>query len=195
MKSALLIVDVQNDFCEGGSLAVKGGANVAAAITQHIIDHSNEYDYIIASKDWHIDPGDHWGTLKSGKEIDYKTVWPVHCPAGLAGSNFHPFLDAAYIDAVFLKGQYEAAYSAFEGTLNSKADKTLDYWLDRYEVTNLYICGIATDYCVAATVTDSVTYGYNTCLLPYLTVAVDTENFDTIWRDLQRETGCTISVR
>lgn len=188
MNTALLVVDVEVDFCEGGSLAVAGGANVAAEITAHV--ERVGYDYVIASKDWHIKPDGHWAT--KGRVADYKDVWPVHCVAGLNGSNFHPDLDVDF-DNIFYKGQYEAAYSSFDG--RDANGEPLDIWLKRHDIWYLYVCGIALDYCVAATLRDSKKYGFATCLLPYLTVAVDTPNFDNIWKELQRETGCTISVR
>ena len=109
MKSALIVVDVQNDFCEGGSLPVTGGAQVAAGIAA-LLHGGSAYDLVVATKDHHVDPGDHWA-----KKPDYVDTWPVHCRVGTEGEAFHPNLDPQPFDAIFLKGEHAAAYSGFEG--------------------------------------------------------------------------------
>ena len=111
---ALIIVDVQNDFCEGGSLAVAGGAAVARAISEHVASEAG-YGHVVATKDFHIDPGAHFSD-----HPDYAASWPPHCVAGTAGSDFHPNLDTGGVEAVFLKGQHAAAYSGFEGSDESR---------------------------------------------------------------------------
>ncbi|MGH3620988.1 MAG: isochorismatase family protein [Sciscionella sp.] len=111
MSSALIVVDVQNDFCEGGSLAVAGGAALAVAISRFVAGRTGDYDHVVATRDYHIDPGDHFSD-----EPDYVTSWPVHCVAGTPGASFHPELDVAGIQSVFSKGQYSHGYSGFEGT-------------------------------------------------------------------------------
>ncbi len=108
MSRALIIVDVQNDFCEGGSLAVTGGAGVAAAITGALTDGA--WDHVVATKDFHIDPGTHFG-----HPPDFVNSWPVHCVVGTPGTDFHPDLATDRIEAVFTKGEHEAAYSGFQG--------------------------------------------------------------------------------
>ena len=112
MSRALIIVDVQNDFCEGGSLAVEGGAELAGAISEYVDAHHGQFDHIVATQDWHIDPGAHF----SG-DPDFVERWPKHCVAGTRGAELHPDLDTEYIQAYFRKGQYTAAYSGFEGLL------------------------------------------------------------------------------
>lgn len=112
MSRALIIVDVQNDFCEGGSLAVDGGADLAAEISEYVEAHHGQFDHIVATQDWHIDPGPHFSD-----EPDFVDSWPRHCVAGTRGAELHPNLDTEYIQAVFRKGQYTAAYSGFEGLL------------------------------------------------------------------------------
>ena len=112
MSRALIIVDVQNDFCEGGSLAVDGGAAVAGAISEYVDAHHGEFDHVVATQDWHIDPGSHFSETP-----DFKDSWPRHCVAGTRGAELHPDLDTEYIDAYFRKGQFAAAYSGFEGLL------------------------------------------------------------------------------
>lgn len=112
MSRALIIVDVQNDFCEGGSLAVKGGAELAGAISEYVDAHHGQFDHVVATQDWHIDPGAHFSD-----DPDYVDSWPKHCVAGTRGAELHPDLDTEYIQAYFRKGQFTAAYSGFEGLL------------------------------------------------------------------------------
>jgi nicotinamidase/pyrazinamidase len=112
MSRALIIVDVQNDFCEGGSLAVAGGADLAAEISEYVDAHHGQFDHIVATQDWHVDPGAHFS-----EDPDFVDSWPRHCVAGTRGAELHPDLDTEYIQAFFRKGQYTAAYSGFEGLL------------------------------------------------------------------------------
>ena len=112
MSRALIIVDVQNDFCEGGSLAVEGGADLAGAISEYVDAHHGQFDHVVATQDWHIDPGAHFSD-----DPDFVDSWPKHCVAGTRGAELHPDLDTEYIQAYFRKGQYTAAYSGFEGLL------------------------------------------------------------------------------
>lgn len=112
MSRALIIVDVQNDFCEGGSLAVEGGAALAGAISEYVDAHHGQFDHVVATQDWHIDPGAHFSD-----DPDFVDSWPRHCVAGTRGAELHPDLDTEYIQAYFRKGQYTAAYSGFEGLL------------------------------------------------------------------------------
>ncbi len=174
MTRALIVVDVQNDFCEGGSLPVDGGAEVAHEIgvllhrwTQQGPD-APAYDVVVASKDHHIDPGDHWA-----REPDYIDTWPVHCKVGTDGEAFHPNLDPQPFDAIFLKGDHEPAYSAFEG--REAGGATLADWLRERAVTELDVCGIATDHCVRATALDAVEEGFETSVLLDLCAGVAPE--------------------
>lgn len=153
---ALVVVDVQNDFCEGGSLAVTGGADVARRINALLT--RPEYTHIVATKDFHIDPGDHFSDTP-----DYRNSWPRHCVAGTPGAEFHPNLDATPVEAVFTKGEYAAAYSGFEGR---DADGTaLTDWLRRHGIDEIDVVGLTTDYCVRATATDGVAQGFRTRVL------------------------------
>ncbi|WP_326650154.1 isochorismatase family protein [Streptomyces sp. NBC_01750] len=169
MHRALIVVDVQNDFCEGGSLAVAGGADVAAAITDLIGQAQAGYRYVVASRDHHIEPGDHFG-----ERPDYVNSWPPHCVAGTEGVGFHPnfapVVASGAIDAVFDKGAYAAAYSGFEGT--DENGSTLAQWLRAREVTEVDVVGIATDHCVRATALDAVREGFTTNVLLDLTAGV-----------------------
>src|SRR5579859_5585495 len=162
---ALIVVDVQNDFCEGGSLAVTGGAAVAAAISAHLAAEGGSYAHVVASRDYHIDPGDHF----SGHP-DFAGTWPPHCVAGTPGAEFHPDLDTGRIEAVFSKGAHAAAYSAFEGT--DEAGMPLAAWLRERGVDALDVTGIATDYCVRATALDAAREGFATRVLLGMTAGV-----------------------
>ena len=159
MTKALIVVDVQNDFCEGGSLAVAGGAAVAAAISQHIA--SSSYDHVVATRDYHVDPGSHFSA-----EPDFIDSWPVHCVAGTPGASFHPELDVSAVEQVFSKGRFAAAYSGFE------AENDLAGWLTDKGVTEVDVVGIATDHCVRATALDAQRNGFRTTVLADLTAAV-----------------------
>ena len=141
MTRALIVVDVQNDFCEGGSLAVAGGAAVAAAITEHVA--AGGYDHVVATRDHHIDPGAHFSEAP-----DFLDSWPPHCVVGTSGVELHADLDRRPTEAVFDKGEYAAAYSGFEGSFDGQ---DLADWLRAHEVDAVDVVGIATDHCVRAT--------------------------------------------
>jgi nicotinamidase/pyrazinamidase len=161
---ALIIVDVQNDFCEGGSLAVSGGAAVARGISA-LLATGPGYAHVVATKDFHIDPGEHFA-----EQPDYAASWPRHCVVGTAGADFHPDFDPAGVEAVFMKGHYSAAYSGFEGTDGSGT--TLADWLCQRGVDEVDVVGIATDYCVRATAADAAEAGFTTRVLLDLTAGV-----------------------
>jgi nicotinamidase/pyrazinamidase len=163
---ALIVVDVQNDFCEGGSLAVAGGAAVAAAITEYLAAAAGGYAHVVASRDYHIDPGGHFSS-----HPDFASSWPPHCVAGTPGAQFHPALDTSQIQTVFSKGAHTAAYSAFEGT--EPAGATLRDWLRGRDVDALDVVGIATDYCVRATALDAARHGFATQVLLAMTAGVN----------------------
>jgi nicotinamidase/pyrazinamidase len=170
MHRALIVVDVQNDFCEGGSLPVAGGADVAAAITD-LVGQSNTigYRHVVATRDHHIAPGNHFADRP-----DFVHSWPVHCVAGTEGVGFHPNFAPAVasgaVDAVFSKGAYAAAYSGFEGLDENGAG--LAEWLRARGVTEVDVVGIATDHCVRATALDAVREGFHTRVLLDLTAGV-----------------------
>jgi nicotinamidase/pyrazinamidase len=144
---ALIIVDVQNDFCEGGSLAVAGGTAVARAISERLAaDHG--YGHVVATKDFHVDPGAHFSD-----HPDYAASWPPHCVAGTTGADFHPDLD-----------------TGFEGA--DEAGTPLADWLRAHGVDEVDVAGIATDYCVHATAADAAQAGFGTRVLLGLTAGV-----------------------
>src|SRR5215213_5732397 len=171
MKRALLVVDVQNDFCEGGSLPVAGGAQVAHGIGE-VLRHwsagspgAPDYAVAVATQDHHVAPGDHFSD-----EPDFTDTWPPHCRAGTDGVAFHPNLDPQPFSAVFLKGDYAAANSGFEG--RNHEGQGLTDWLRGHEITDLDVCGIATDYCVRATTLDAVAAGFSVRVLTGLCAGV-----------------------
>ena len=164
---ALPIVDAQNDFCEGGSLAVERATATVRGINALLAtDHG--YAHVVATKDYHSDPGDHFA-----EHPDYLSSWPPHCVAGSRGAEFHPELNTAPIEAVFRKGAYTAAYSGFEGAADNT---TLLDWLRARGVDEVDIVGIATDYCVRDTGRDAVDAGFTTRVLVDLTAGVARES-------------------
>ena len=163
---AMIVVDVQNDFCEGGSLAVAGGGAVAAGITRWLREGRSGYDLVVATADWHEDPGPHFA-----EEPDYRDSWPAHCVAGSRGAAFHPDLDTSWVDAVVHKGERAAAYSGFEG--HDDAGRGLEQLLRDAGVTEVDVAGIATDYCVRATALDACHAGFTTRVLSDLIAGVN----------------------
>jgi nicotinamidase/pyrazinamidase len=169
MSLAIIVVDVQNDFCEGGSLAVVGGAEVAQSITERIADGG--FEHVVATRDHHIDPGDHFDVSP-----DFVHTWPPHCVVGTSGVALHPGLDTTRIEAVFDKGEYAAAYSGFEGA--SDGESLVD-WLRARGVDSVEIMGIATDHCVRATALDAARLGFSTAVRLDLTAGVAAETVDS----------------
>lgn len=159
MTRALIIVDVQNDFCEGGSMGVDGGAAVAASMTSLV--GTGSYDHVLATRDWHLDPGDHWAT--EGEAPNFETTWPVHCAAGTEGAAFHPALTVE-VQEIFDKGGYAAGYSGFDGAAASDGTSLTD-WLRSRSVETVDVAGIATDHCVRATAIDAHQAGFATRVL------------------------------
>jgi nicotinamidase/pyrazinamidase len=179
---ALIVVDVQNDFCEGGSLAVQGGAAVAAAISGHL--RTASYDHVVATRDHHVDPGAHFSA-----EPDFVDSWPPHCRTGTPGASFHPDLDVALIEAVFSKGEHTAAYSGFEGATHG--GHALEHWLRARGVDTVEVAGIATDHCVRATALDAAKAGFATTVLLDLCAGVAEE---TTKRALEQMRAAGVSV-
>jgi nicotinamidase/pyrazinamidase len=176
MTRTLIVADPQRDFCEGGSLGVAGGAATVSRI-DHLLRGDHGYAHVIATRDHHIDPGSHFAS-----EPDFVDSWPPHCVVGTPGSEFHDELTFRDFSAVFYKGQYAPAYSAFEGVTGD--GEALSAWLRERRVDQLDVCGIATDYCVRATALDAVREGFETTVLLYLTAAVAPDRVDEICAEL-----------
>ena len=166
MTTALVIVDVQNDFCEGGSMGVAGGADVAAAIAAYVQAHRGEYAQVVATRDYHVDPGAHFSD-----DPDFVDSWPPHCVVGSSGAAFHPAFAGTEIDALFSKGTHTAAYSGFEGS-DDASGTPLGTWLKDRRIGAVDVVGIATDHCVRATAADAAASGLTTRVLLDLTAGV-----------------------
>jgi len=191
MKRALIVVDVQNDFCEGGSLPVAGGAEVAYRIGT-LLHHwtaqdpkAPDYAVALACREHHIDPGSHFSD-----NPDFVTSWPPHCLADTDGAAFHPNLDPQPFDAIFMKGEHSAAYSAFDG--HTVEGVTLSEWLRTHEITDVDVCGIATDHCVRATTLDAVREGFNARVLTDLIAGVAEDTSKAAIEEM-RAAGAAIS--
>jgi nicotinamidase/pyrazinamidase len=182
MVLAVVVVDVQNDFCEGGSLAVGGGTEVARGISARLGDGG--FEYAVATRDHHIDPGEHFALAP-----DWVDTWPPHCVVGTAGVALHPDLDTTRIEAVFDKGEYAAAYSGFEGINDGVS---LADWLRARDVDLIEIIGIATDHCVRATALDARQLGFAVNVPLQLTAGVAEETVDAALEEMGAA-GVTLS--
>lgn len=170
MTRALFVVDVQNDFTEGGALGVDGGAAVASGITRMLELDPEAYDVVVASRDWHHGDDDNGGHFATTAPPDFISTWPVHCVAGTPGAEYHPGLDASAIDVHIRKGMGEPAYSLFEGV--DDEGSPVARVLEQRGVTEVDVVGIATDYCVRATALDAVAAGLRVRVLRELVAGV-----------------------
>jgi len=187
---ALIVVDVQNDFCEGGSLGVDGGADVAAGISQHLAEHADAYALVVATRDLHVDPGEHFSD-----EPDFQVSFPPHCRAGSAGASFHPALDVTRLDLVVSKGRNELAFSGFDGWVGLRGEpddgpRLVDVLRDA-DVDEVAVVGLATDFCVRQTALDAVEHGFRVRVRPELVAAVDPAAGDRTFDEL-RSVGATV---
>jgi nicotinamidase/pyrazinamidase len=174
MARALFVIDVQNDFTEGGALGVDGGAAVAAGITAYLRENPDAYDEVIASRDWHNGTGDNGGHFATSEPPDFVVSWPSHCVAGTSGAEYHPALDSSLVDVHVRKGQGVPAYSIFEGTTDEGvafADA-----LEALDITEVDVVGIATDYCVRASALDARASGRGVRVLTDLVAGVAPES-------------------
>jgi len=181
IKKAFIAVDVQNDFCEGGSLAVSGGAAVASKIAEWLEKHP--YDLLVATRDWHVDPGEHFS-----KQPDYVNAWPIHCVVDTHGAKFHPALEKAidHFDLIISKGKFQAAYSGFEG--HAPNGNSLEEVLIEHSVSVVDIGGIATDYCVRSTALSAIEAGFKVRVIQELCAGVSSKTSEDAW-DEMREAG------
>ena len=171
MTRALFIVDVQNDFTEGGALGVDGGTAVAERITAHLAAHADDYDLIIASRDWHEGDSDNGGHFAIGDtQPDFVDTWPAHCVAGTEGAEYDPGLETAAVTHHVKKGQGRPAYSLFEGVTDG--GETVADLLTAHGVIDVDVAGIATDYCVRASALDAIAHGRHVRVLTDLIAGV-----------------------
>lgn len=170
MERALFIIDVQNDFTEGGALGVEGGAALAAGVSEYLRAHPHEYATVFASRDWHDAVGDNGGHFASDSPPDFVVTWPPHCMAGTPGAEYHPDLDTSLVDIHVRKGQGVPAYSIFEGETDDGL--TVAGKLDELGITEIDIVGIATDYCVRASTLDALASGRKVRVLSDLVAGV-----------------------
>ena len=184
MIKALIIVDVQPTFCEGGELGVEGGNAVAERIVEYVETHRNEYSYVATTQDWHVEPGRHWSD-----DPDYVDTWPVHGKAGTANAGLHPAIAALGIGHHFKKGQYSPSYSGFEGLEDNTdriptreevaadltAGRTLANALEAAGITRVDVVGLAESHCVKETALDARKLGYETHVIEELTEPVSEE--------------------
>jgi len=178
MTRALFIIDVQNDFTEGGALAVVGGAAVAGRITEYLAANPERYDAVFASRDWHDAENDNGGHFAPSDEVpDFVTNWPVHCVAGTAGAEYHPALDTSAVTLHVRKGQGKPAYSIFEGTTEDGG--TVPEALDRLGITDIDVVGLATDYCVLASALDGLASARKVRVLDDLVAGVAADSSET----------------
>ena len=167
----LLIVDVQNDFCEGGALGVDGGIAVAEGISQHLEKHADDYTVIIASRDWHDAGNDNGGHFaKEGEAPNFVDTWPVHCVAGTSGAEYHQSLATDQVTHHIKKGQGIPAYSMFEGVTDH--GETVAKILRDAGVQEVDVVGIATDHCVRASALDALGEGFVVTIKTELIAAV-----------------------
>ncbi|WP_022884831.1 isochorismatase family protein [Glaciibacter superstes] len=173
MTRALFIIDVQNDFTEGGALAVEGGAAVASGITSLLEQHPDAYGFVYASRDWHEGHTDNGGHFALDAEPDYRTTWPVHCVAGTVGAEYHPELSTDAITHHIRKGEGIPAYSIFEGVTEN--GETVGALLAEHGVTDIDVVGLATDHCVRASTLDAIEHGQHVRILTDLIAGVAEE--------------------
>ncbi|MFF1574143.1 isochorismatase family protein [Leifsonia sp. NPDC058292] len=170
MSRALFIIDVQNDFTEGGALGVEGGAAVAAGITRYLADHARDYKVVLASRDWHDADNDNGGHFARDAQPDFVDTWPVHCVAGTTGAEYHPAFRTDKVGYHIRKGQGVPAYSIFEG--RTEAGSTVHNLLDEHGIDSIDVVGIATDYCVRASALDARSHGQHVRVLTDLVAGV-----------------------
>lgn len=191
MARALFVIDVQNDFTEGGALGVEGGAAVAAGVSEYLRRHPSAYDAVFASRDWHDPVGDNGGHFATELPPDFVVTWPPHCMAGTPGAEYHPDLDTSLIDIHVRKGQGVPAYSIFEGTTDDGV--TIAEKLDELGITEIDVVGIATDYCVRASALDALGAGRKVRVLIDLVAGVAPDSSRDALSEL-KDSGALIST-
>jgi len=178
MKTALLVIDVQNDFCPAGALAVVGGNE----IIPHINEEMAKYDCVVLTQDWHPKGHSSFATSHEGKnpleliKMPYgdQVLWPDHCVQGSKGAEFHPDLNIEQANAIIRKGSnpFIDSYSAFFEN-DKKTSTGLDGYLKSLEIEKINLVGLATDFCVNYSAQDSANLGYKVSVLEKMCRAID----------------------
>lgn len=184
MTRALIVVDVQPTFCEGGALPVTGGNAVAEAVAAFAETHRGEYALVATTQDWHIDPGAHFSD-----EPDFIDTWPPHGVAGTDEAELHPVLAGLKPDISVRKGQYAAAYSGFEGT--DEEGVGLGDLLAAAGVDAVDVVGLAESHCVLRTALDALDEGLSVRVLTDLTAPVTPEQGESA-RELMADAGVVL---
>ncbi|BDI21541.1 isochorismatase family protein [Herbiconiux sp. L3-i23] len=183
MKRALFIIDVQNDFTEGGALGVAGGAAVAAGVSRYLDEHEGDYDLVFASRDWHDAENDNGGHFATDEAPDFVDSWPVHCVAGTPGADYHPDLDLSDVDFHIHKGQGVPAYSIYEGTTTEGVP--VRRLIEQHGIDEIDVVGIATDYCVRASALDAKEHGKRVRVFTDLVAGVAEDSSERAFRELE----------
>lgn len=190
-RRGLLVVDIQNDFCEGGVLGVAGGEAVAKRVSQFLVGAFPNYEVVVASRDWHSPEGDNGGHFaKTGEEPNFVSTWPPHCLAGSRGAEYHPKFSQEFVTHHILKGQGYPGYSMFDGT--EEDGRSLGALLHAAHVSSVDVVGIATDYCVRATALDAISQGFLVTIIPELVAPVSLSTGESALKEMA-EAGATIT--
>lgn len=190
-RRGLLVVDIQNDFCEGGVLGVVGGEAVAKRVSQFLVGAWPNYEVVVASRDWHSPEGDNGGHFaKVGEEPNFVSTWPPHCLADTRGAEYHPYFSQEYVTHHVLKGQGFPGYSMFDGT--EENGRSLGALLHAAHVSSLDVVGIATDYCVRATALDAISQGLLVTIIPELVAPVSLSTGESALKEMA-EAGATVN--
>ena len=178
MKTALLVIDVQNDFCPAGALEVAGGNDIIPYINQEMV----KYDCIVLTQDWHPKGHSSFATSHEGKnpleliKMPYgdQVLWPDHCVQGSKGAEFHPDLNIEQANAIIRKGSnpFIDSYSAFFEN-DRKTSTGLDGYLKSLEIEKISLVGLATDFCVNYSAQDAANLGYKVSVLENMCRAID----------------------
>ena len=174
---ALIIVDVQPTFCEGGALGVEGGNAVAERIADFVTENADEYELLVTTQDWHVNPGSHFSDTP-----DFVDTWPEHGVAGTAEAELHEAIASLPLDASVKKGEYSAAYSGFEG--KDAEGRTLEEILRAAGIQAIDVVGLAESHCVKETALDALRLGWRTRVLSDLTVPVSPETGEDARREM-----------
>lgn len=182
MGKALLLVDLQVDFVDGGVLGVSGGKEMCRLLSEWISHEANQYDMIMATRDWHDPDGDNGGHFALNAEADYVTTWPVHCVAESAGAQYATEFNDELVTHHIYKGQSEPGYSCFDGC-DATGVSAHDV-LKAHDIEHVDVCGIAADYCVKNTVLDACALEFGVRVLSQYVLGIDPESTRQAYADM-----------